>query len=93
MPAHLPHAEPLQSGAAVPGEWLAVDQRGTAGRFNAGVCLLEPSLALLEYIVEQVEPFRPQADQRAVAEEELPALVALVGLPVCFRLDPLELEV
>eukprot|EP00969_Alexandrium_andersonii_P118617 5245397-Alexandrium_andersonii.AAC.1 len=58
MPPRLPRAGPLRCGAAVPREWFAVDQWGTAGRFNAGVCLLEPSLALLEYIVGQVEPFR-----------------------------------
>eukprot|EP00969_Alexandrium_andersonii_P363359 15461750-Alexandrium_andersonii.AAC.1 len=58
MPTRLPHATPLQSGEAVPSEWLAVDGQGMAGRFNAGVCLLEPSLALLTYIVGQMEPTR-----------------------------------
>eukprot|EP00969_Alexandrium_andersonii_P091439 4036087-Alexandrium_andersonii.AAC.1 len=50
MPVHLPQAAPLRSGDAVPREWLAVDQYGTAGRFNAGVCLLEPCLELLVHI-------------------------------------------
>eukprot|EP00969_Alexandrium_andersonii_P006033 261926-Alexandrium_andersonii.AAC.1 len=58
MPANLPLVEPLQGGAAVPGDWLAVDQWGVAGRFNAGACLLEPDLALLEYIAEQAVPSR-----------------------------------
>eukprot|EP00969_Alexandrium_andersonii_P046031 2019883-Alexandrium_andersonii.AAC.1 len=43
-----------------------------AGRFNAGVCLLEPSLALLEFIMEQVDPFR----ELSAVHEDWPEEVA-----------------
>eukprot|EP00969_Alexandrium_andersonii_P009227 404272-Alexandrium_andersonii.AAC.1 len=36
MPAHLPPTALVQAGEGVPREWLAVDQYGVAGRFNAG---------------------------------------------------------
>eukprot|EP00969_Alexandrium_andersonii_P152746 6754705-Alexandrium_andersonii.AAC.1 len=53
MPVHLPQDASLPRGGAAPPEWLEVDRHGVAGRFNAGVCLLEPSLRLLTYNVEQ----------------------------------------
>uniref|UniRef100_A0A6T0VPH1 Hexosyltransferase n=1 Tax=Alexandrium monilatum TaxID=311494 RepID=A0A6T0VPH1_9DINO len=59
MPAHLQHALPLASGDIVPNTWLEVcAQTGTAGRINAGVCLLEPDPELLEYIAREVDPAR-----------------------------------
>merc|ERR1712129_687432 len=54
MPANLPHASVLASGQDVPDAWLDVcPTTGAGGRVNAGVCLLEPDTALLEYISQE----------------------------------------
>ena len=58
MPAYLPQGAMLRSGEEVPPEWLEASRWGTAGRINAGVCLLEPSMELLAIIAGQVDPER-----------------------------------
>eukprot|EP00969_Alexandrium_andersonii_P268609 11869936-Alexandrium_andersonii.AAC.1 len=58
MTAHWHGVEEFSSECIVPSGWLTADEWGVAGRFNAGVCLLEPDLELLEYIIEQTDRSR-----------------------------------
>eukprot|EP00969_Alexandrium_andersonii_P097360 4296786-Alexandrium_andersonii.AAC.1 len=49
---------PMPGGAPVLCGRLVADWEGWAARVNAGVCVLQPNVLLLDYIVEQVEPLR-----------------------------------
>eukprot|EP00969_Alexandrium_andersonii_P012367 539191-Alexandrium_andersonii.AAC.1 len=48
----------LPAGARVPCGRLVAGWDGWAPRVNAGVCVLQPNVGLLDYIVEQLEPLR-----------------------------------
>eukprot|EP00969_Alexandrium_andersonii_P225414 9955223-Alexandrium_andersonii.AAC.1 len=58
MPPGPTGSGPLPSGAPVRCGRLAADWEGCAARVNAGVCVLQPDVLFLDYIVEQVEPLR-----------------------------------
>eukprot|EP00969_Alexandrium_andersonii_P079564 3508147-Alexandrium_andersonii.AAC.1 len=58
MPPGPPGLGPLPGGAPVRCGRFAADWEGGAARVNAGVCVLQPDVLFLDYLVEQVEPLR-----------------------------------